>query len=153
MWQKAEKSFSQRLLLSSPTHFSQRTQSCHDKAFKAPETWRNQLMFILKMCILWFMNQAHEPQMGKLREMWFGGHQGDSSRVSSKGSKVDIWLGVVQSALGNSDSSCSIIKIISLKHALIQSAKVNQHSMLNQKPSYYCPEQQQPSKVELTTLS
>jgi len=23
------------------------------------------------------MDQAHEPQMGKLREMWFGGHQGD----------------------------------------------------------------------------
>ena len=61
------------------------------------------------------MNQAHEPQMGKFREMWFGGHQGDPNRVPSKGSKVDTWLGVVQSALGSSYSSCSITKIISLK--------------------------------------
>ena len=53
------------------------------------------------------MNQAYESQIGKLREMWFGGHQGDPSRVPSKGSKVDTWLGMVQSALGNSDSSCS----------------------------------------------
>jgi len=35
------------------------------------------------------MNQAHEPQMEKLKEMWFGGHQGDSSRVPSKGYKID----------------------------------------------------------------
>ena len=61
------------------------------------------------------MNQAHEPQMGKLREMWFGGHQGDPSRVLNKGSNVDTWLEVVQSTLGNSDSSCSTTKIISLK--------------------------------------
>ena len=47
--------------------------------------------------------------------MWFGGHQGDPSRVPNKGSKVDTWLRVVQSALGNSDSSCSTTKIISLK--------------------------------------
>ena len=71
------------------------------------------------------MDQAHEPQMGKLREMWFGGHQGDPSRVPNKGSKVDTWLGVVQSALGSSDPSCSTIKIISLKHALIPLAKAN----------------------------
>ena len=45
------------------------------------------------------MNQVHEPQMGKLREMWFGGHQRESQQSSSKGSKVDTWLGVVQSAL------------------------------------------------------
>ena len=61
------------------------------------------------------MNQAYEPQMGKFREMRFGGHQGDPSRVPSKGSKANTWLGVVQSALGNSDSSCSTTKIISLK--------------------------------------
>ena len=61
----------------------------------------------------------HEPQMGKLREIWFGGHQGDPSRVPSKGPKIDTWLGVVQFALGNFDSSCSITKIISLKYALI----------------------------------
>ena len=54
------------------------------------------------------MNQAHEPQMGKFRKMWF-------SRALNKGSKVDTWLGVVQSALGNSDSSYSTTKIISLK--------------------------------------
>ena len=67
------------------------------------------------MCIFRFMNQAHEPQIGKLKEMRFGGHQGDPSRVPSKGSKVDTWLGVVQFALGNSDSNCSTTKIISLK--------------------------------------
>ena len=74
---------------------------------------------------------VHEPQMEKLREMWFRGYQRDLSRFPSKDSKVDTWLGVVQSALGNSDSSCSITKIISLKHALIPSAKANQHSMLS----------------------
>ena len=41
------------------------------------------------MCILWFMDQAHEPQMGKLREMWFRGNQGDPNRVPNKGSKID----------------------------------------------------------------
>ena len=46
------------------------------------------------------MNQAHEPQMGKFKEMWFGGHQKGSQQNSSKDSKVDTWLGVVQSALG-----------------------------------------------------
>ena len=85
------------------------------------------------------MNQAHEPQMGKLREMWFGGHQGDPNRVPSKGSKVDTWLGVVQSALGNSDSSCSISKIISLKHVLIPSVKANQHSMLKPETQLLLP--------------
>ena len=98
------------------------------------------------MCILWFMDQAHELQIGKLREMWFGKHQGDPSRVPNKGSKVDTWLGVIQSALGSSNSSCSITKISSLKHALIPSAKANQHSLLRQNPNCYYPKQQQPSK-------
>ena len=92
------------------------------------------------------MDQAHEPQMGKLREMYFKGHQGTPGRVSSKGSKIDTWLGVIQSTLGSSDSSSSITKIISLKHALIPSAKANQHSMLSQNPSCYYPKQQEPSK-------
>ena len=77
------------------------------------------------------MDQAHEPQMGKLREMWFGGHQGDPSRVPNKGSKIDPWLGVIQFALESSDSSSNITNIISLMHALILSAKTNQHSMLS----------------------
>ena len=85
------------------------------------------------------MNQAHEPQMGKLREMRFEGYQGDPSRVPNKGSKVDTWLGVVQSALGNFDSSCSLTKIISLKHALIPSAKANQHSMLKPETQLLLP--------------
>ena len=33
----------------------------HDKATKAPKSTWNQLIFILKMCILWFMDQGHEP--------------------------------------------------------------------------------------------
>ena len=92
------------------------------------------------------MDQAHESQMGKLREMWFGRHQGDPSRVPSKGSKIGTWFGVIQSTLRSSDSSSSITKIISLKHALIPSAKANQHSMLSQNPSCYYPKQQEPSK-------
>ena len=48
------------------------------------------------------MNQAHELQKGKLREMWFGGHQRRPQQSSSKGSKVDTWLGVIQFALGTS---------------------------------------------------
>ena len=98
------------------------------------------------MCILYFMDQSHEPQMGELREMWFEGHQGDPSRVPSKGSKIDIWLGVIQSALGSFDSSSNITKIISLMHALIPSAKANQHSILSQNPNYYYPKWQEPSK-------
>ena len=77
------------------------------------------------------MDQAHEPQMRKFREMWFEGHQGDPNRVPNKGSKIDTWLGVIQSALESSDSSSSITKIISLMHALILSVKANQHSMLS----------------------
>ena len=91
--------------------------------------------------------------MEKFKEMWFGGYQGDPSKVPSKGSKVDTWLRVVQSALGSSDSSYSTTKIVSLKHALIPSAKANQHSKLSQNPSYYYPKQQEPSKVKLTILS
>ena len=71
------------------------------------------------------MDQAHEPQIGKLREMWFGGHQRDPSKVPNKDSKIDTWLGVIQSALGSFDSNSSIIKIISLMHVLIPSAKAN----------------------------
>ena len=70
------------------------------------------------------------PKWRNLGKCGFEGTKGDLSRVLSKGSKVDTWLGVVQFALGNSDSSCSISKIISLKHALIPSDKANQHSML-----------------------
>ena len=77
------------------------------------------------------MNQTHELQIGKLREVWFGGHQGDPNKIPNKGSKVDPWLGVIQSALGSSNSNSNITKIISLKHVLIPSAKVNQHLMLS----------------------
>ena len=59
------------------------------------------------------------PKWENLGKCGLEGTKGDLSRVLSKGSKVDTWLGVVQFALGNSDSSYSISKIISLKHALI----------------------------------
>ena len=85
------------------------------------------------------MNQAHEPQMGKLREMWFGRHQGVPRRVPSMGSKVDTWVGVVQSVLGNFDSSYSISKIINLKHPLFPSAKANQHLMLKPETQLLLP--------------
>ena len=67
---------------------------------------------------------------GNLGKCGLEGTKGDPNRVLSRGSKVNTWLGMVQSAMGNSDSSCSISKIISLKHALIPLAKANQHSML-----------------------
>ena len=56
---------------------------------------------------------------GNLGKCGLEGTKGDPNRVLSRGSKVNTWLGMVQSAMGNSDSSCSISKIISVKHALI----------------------------------
>ena len=92
------------------------------------------------------------PKWGNLGKCGLEGT--NPNKVLSKSSKVDTWLRVVQSALQNSDFSCSISKIISLKHALIPSAKANQHSMLkSQKPSCDCPKQQKTSKVKLTILS
>ena len=73
------------------------------------------------------------PKWGNLGKYGLEGTKRDLSRVLSNGSKVDTWLGVVQSALGNSDSSCNIFKIISLKHALNPLAKANQHLMLKPK--------------------
>ena len=152
MWHKAEGDVIETWEASASCPFfllqpiRSRTKSRHDQAIKAPKTTWNQFIFILKTCILWFMDQAYELQMEKLREMWFRGHQGDPSRVPSKGSKIDTWLGVIQSTLGSSDSSSSITKIISLMHALIPLAKANQHSMLSQNPSCYFPKQQEPSK-------
>ena len=137
MWHKVEMDVTENWKASASCPFfllqpsRSKIKSSHYQAIKAPKITWNQLIFILKMCILRFMDQAHEPQMGKLREIWFGGHHGDSSKVLSKGSKVDTWLGVVQSALGSSDSSCNTTKIISLKHAIIPSTKANQHSMLS----------------------
>ena len=64
------------------------------------------------------------PKWGNLGKCGLEGTKGDPSRVLSKGSKVDTKLGVVQSALGNSDSSYSISKIISLKHALIHQPRL-----------------------------
>ena len=86
------------------------------------------------------------PKWGNLGKCGLEGTKGDPNRVLSQGSKVDTWLGVVQSALGNFDFSSSITKIISLKHALIPSAKANQHSMLNQNLSYYYSKEQEHSE-------
>ena len=79
------------------------------------------------------------PKWGNLGKCGLEGTKGDPSRILSTGSKVDTWLGMVQSALGNFDSSCSISKIISLKHALIPLAKANQHSMLKPETQLLLP--------------
>ena len=79
------------------------------------------------------------PKWGNLGKCGLESTKGDPSRVLSKGFKVDTWLGVVQFALGNFDSSCSITKIISLKHALIPLVKANQHSMLKPKTQLLLP--------------
>ena len=110
MWQKAGKaSASCHFFLLQPSQ--SKIKSSHDQTFEAPKNDIKSAHFHTKNVY----SQVHEPQMGKLREMWFGGHQGDPGRVPSKGSKVDTWLEVVQSAIGNSDSSCSTTKISSLK--------------------------------------
>ena len=153
MWHKAEGDVTENWEASTSCPFfllqpiQSKTRGSHDRVIKAPETTWIQFIFILKTCILWFMDQAHEPQMGKLREMWFKGHQGDPNRVPSKGSKIDTLHGVIQSTLGSSDSSSSITKIINLMHALIPSAKANQHLMLGQNLSCYFLKQQEPSKT------
>ena len=77
------------------------------------------------------------PKWGNLGKCGLEGT--NPSKVLSKGSKVDTWLRVVQSALWNSDFSCNISKIISLKHALIPSAKANQHSMLKPETQLLLP--------------
>ena len=70
------------------------------------------------------------PKWGNLGKCGLEGT--NPNKVLSKSSKVDTWLRVVQSALENSDSSCNIFKIISLKNA-IPSAKANKHLMLKPK--------------------
>ena len=54
-----------------------RIEGSHNQAMKASWTTWNQFIIMPKTCTLWFMDQAHEPQIGKLREMWFGWHQRD----------------------------------------------------------------------------
>ena len=121
-----------------------RIEISHNQAIKASRTTWNQFIIMPKTCTLWFMDQAHEPQIGKLREMWFGWHQRDLQQ-SSQGSKIGTWLAVMQSTLGSSDSSNNITKIISLMHALIPSVKANQHAMLGQNSSSHYPKQQRTS--------
>ena len=64
------------------------------------------------------MDQTHEPKCENLGKCGLEGTKRISSRVPSKGSKIDTWLGMTQSAIGSSDSSSSKTKIISLIHAL-----------------------------------
>ena len=116
-----------------------RKQSCYDQTSETPETTQNQLIFILKHVFSGSWTKHMNSKWGNLGKCGLEGTKGDPNRVLSKGSKVDTWLGVVQSALGNSDSSCSISKIISLKHALIPSAKANQHSMLKPETQLWLP--------------
>ena len=78
--------------------------------------------------------------------------KGSPAEFPEKGSKVDTWLGVMQPTLGNSDSSSSKNKIISLIHALSPLAKANQHLIPSQNPNYYYPKQQEHPKAKLTTL-
>ena len=145
MWHKAESDVTENWEASASCPFfllqpnRSKIKSSHDQVIKAFETTWNQLIFILKTCILWFIDQAHKLQIEKLREMWFEGHQRDPNRVLSKGSKIDTWLGVIQSTLGSFNSSSSITKIISLMHALIPLTKANQHSMLGQNSSCHYP--------------
>jgi len=68
--------------------------------------------------------------------------KGSPAEFLAKGSRIDTWHGVIQSALGSSDSSNSKTKIISLIHALIPLAKDNQHLMLSQNSSCHYPKQQ-----------
>ena len=69
----------------------------------------------------------------------------------AKGSKIDTWLGVMQSALGSSDSSSSKTKIISLIHALIPSAKAK--SAFNAKPAVIIQNSKSILKLSLLLLA
>ena len=67
MWHKAEGDVTESWEVSASYSFfflqpiQSKTKSSHDQAIKAPETTWNQFIFILKTCILWFMDQAQEP--------------------------------------------------------------------------------------------
>ena len=95
MWQKARKAekASASCYFFLLQHIQSRNQSCHDQTSEAHEATQNQLIFIQKICIFRFMNQAHELQMGKLREMWFEGHQRDPSKVPARAPRLTPGLG------------------------------------------------------------
>ena len=67
MWHKAKSDVTESWEASASCHFfllqliQSRIKSIHDQAIKAPETTWNQFIFVLKTCILWFMDQTHEP--------------------------------------------------------------------------------------------
>ena len=92
-----------------------------------------------KTYTFWFMDQAHEPKWRNLGKCGLEGTKGISSRVPSKGSKIDTWLGVTQSALGSFDSSNSKTKIFSLIHVLIPFVEDNQHLILSQNSNCHYP--------------
>jgi len=52
---------------------------------EAPGTTGSQFIFMLKTCILWFMDQAHELKWGNLGKCGSEGTKGVSSKVPSKG--------------------------------------------------------------------
>ena len=56
----------------------------HNQTLEAFGTTTVQLTTLLKICIIWFMNQAHEPQQN-LRKYGLKGTKEISNRVSSKG--------------------------------------------------------------------
>ena len=90
MWHKTEVTWQKvgKLQLAVSQSFSNpfgQGQGRHNQAMKDFETTWNQFIIMPKTCTFWFMNQAHEPKWGKLREMWFGRHQRDPSRVPNIG--------------------------------------------------------------------
>ena len=93
------------------------------------------------------------PKWGNLGKCGLEGTKWIPAEFLIRAPRLTPGLGWFKSALGSSNSSCSTTNVISLKHALIPSAKANQHSILSQNLSCYYPKQQEPSKVELTTLS
>ena len=80
------------------------------------------------------------------------GTKGILAEFSAEGFKINTWLGVIQSALGNSNSSSRKTKIVSLIHALIPLAKAKSAFNTKSKSQLYYPKQQEHPKAKLTTL-
>ena len=80
------------------------------------------------------------------------GTKGILAEFSAQGFKINTWLGVIQSALGNSNSSSRKTKIVSLIHALIPLAKAKSAFNTKSKSQLYYPKQQEHPKAELAIL-
>ena len=60
----------------------------HNQTLEAFGTTTVQLTTLLKICIIWFMNQAHEPQQN-LRKYGLRAPKRSPTEFPARGSKID----------------------------------------------------------------